>query len=119
MKKSDTIEVNIASQGNVFSVANVEMWTTNGLKIQIGNMHIYTIPQADGRVEQITTDAAVQTVNEHNHEYKETETQSNSPFKRGKSCEEIFDNKKSWKMHMLKDHLDSVKVLARRHSRFL
>ena len=51
--------------------------------------------------------------------YKETETQTDSPFKCGKLCDEIFDDKNAWKIHMLKEHLDSVKILSKRHSRFL
>ena len=72
-----------------------------------------TIPQADGHIEQITTDAAV--LNDNNHEYKETENPTDSPFKCRKYCKEIIDDKSSFKRHMLKEYLYSVKILSRRH----
>ena len=124
LKKGDPdSEVNTSSQGKRFQCDHCEQFFKNnkGLKIHIGKMHMDVIPQADGHMEQITADAAVQTLEDKNHESKETETQTDSPFSCGKHCEteEVFDNKHAWKMHMLKEHLDSMKVLARRHSRFL
>ena len=70
-------------------------------------------------MENITAEAPVQTSNVI--ETSENSTQTDSPFSCGNYCEteEVFDNKHAWKMHMLKEHLDSMKVLPRRHSRFL
>ena len=124
LKKGDSdCDVNTSIKGKRFQCDQCKQFFKNnkGLTIHLGKMHMDIIPQSDGHIEQITADAAVQTLYDKNQEYKESETRTDSPFSCGNYCEteEVFDNKHAWKMHMLKEHLDSMKVLARRHSRFL
>ena len=75
------------------------------------------MPQADGLMSEITADAAVQTSNYYTQETRETQT--NSPFECSKYCGEIFPDKAAWKIHMMKDHKEDLKIMSRRHSGFL
>ena len=77
------------------------------------------IPQAEGHMNEITVDAAVQTSDECKHVSRDNETQTDSPFECSKYCGEIFADKPAWKMHMMKEHLGDMKVMSRRHSGFL
>ena len=63
---------------------------------------------------KITADAAVQTSDEYKQESRESETKTDSPFKCSKNCGEIFPEKAAWKIHMMNDHLENVKIMSRR-----
>ena len=65
-----------------------------GLQIHIVKQH-----KISGQIDGIDD---IDLKEDEKHEYKETETQTNSPFKWGKFCEEIFDDTNAWKMHMSK-----------------
>ena len=50
---------------------------------------------------------------------KDNETKTDSPFECKKDCKEIFVYKNTWKVHMLEEHMDAIKILLKIHSRFL
>ena len=123
MKKSDSnLDVEPASQASKTFKCDqciLDFKTENGSKIHVGKSHKDKIPQVAGRMYDITAEAAVQTSKVTKQESKESSTLTDSPFECGDYCGEIFDDKHSWKMHLLKVHLDVIKIMCKRHSRFL
>ena len=112
-KDSADNKVIVERQDDQFKCEECEYSTSSnkGLQIHIGKQH-----KISGQIDGIDD---IELKEDKKQEYTESETQTDSPFQCGKFCEEIFDDKNAWKMHMLKEHLDSVKIISKRHSRFL
>ena len=122
MKKSDNnLEVETSSQVEIFlcDQCDQSFKTKNGLRIHVGKSHKDNIPQLDGQNEDITADLVLQTCPIKTPEAIQIETQTDSPCECMKYCGETFENKNEWKIHMLKEHMDDIKIFSKRHSRFL
>ena len=76
-----------------YSIQVWRVWTLNFFKKRTTRFQI------SGQIDVIDD---IDLKEDEKHEYKETETQTNSPFKCGKFSEEIFDDTNAWKMHMSK-----------------
>ena len=122
LKKSDNnLEVETSSQVKIFLCDQCDqlLKTKNGLRIHVGRSHKDNIPQLDGQNEDITADLVLQTCPIKKPEAIKSKTQTDSPCDCMKYCGETFENKIEWKIHMLKEHMDDIKILSNRHSRFL